>query len=116
VDFTRQHTADDTIEGMNFDYLAKDSRANLVTFASLANAGPAPTNVKYNPRQGHDTILTWTKSPGVRYAVYWRDTDSSTWQGYLDVGEVDTATIKKVNKDHHFFAVGAVGGIPIAAG
>jgi hypothetical protein len=115
-DFTRQHNADDTIDGMNFDYLANVARSNLVTFVSLANAGPVPTNVKYNPRQGHDTTLTWTKTPGTRYAVYWRDTDSPIWEGYRDVGEVDTATIQKVNKDHHFFAVGAVGGVPIAAG
>jgi hypothetical protein len=115
-DFTRQHNAEDLPEFVNFGYLANVTRANLVTLASLANAGPAPTRVRYNTRQGHDTTLTWESTPGTNYAVYWRDTQSSTWQGYKEVGPVNTATIPKVNKDHHFFAVGAVGGVPISAG
>jgi hypothetical protein len=115
-EFTRQHNADDLVEYMDFNYLANVTRCNLVTLASLGNAGPAPTGVRYNTRQGHDTTLMWTATPGVRYAVYWRDTSGTAWEGYREVGEVNTATIEKVNKDHHFFAVGAVGGIPIPAG
>lgn len=115
-EFTRQHVADDLPEYMDFDYLANVTRCNLATLASLAEAGPAPTRVRYNTRQGHDTILNWTATPGTKYAVYWRDTASAAWEGYREVGETDTATIEKVNKDHHFFAVGAVGGIPVPAG
>ncbi len=115
-EFSRQHVADDLPEHMDFDYLANVARCNLVTLASLGNAGPAPAGVRYNPRQGHDTILNWTAVPGVKYAVYWRDTGSAGWEGCREVGEVDTATLEKINKDHHFFAVGAVGGIPVPAG
>ena len=115
-DFTRQHNADDLPEAVNPDYLANVTRANLVTLASLANAGPGPTNVRYNTRQGHDTTLNWTATPGTKYAIYWRETESPSWTGYKEVGEVATATIEKVNKDHHFFGVGAVGGIPVPAG
>lgn len=114
-EFTRQHVADDLPEFVDPQYLAGVTRANLATLASLAMAGPAPSNVRYNARQGHDTTLTWRGAPGVKYAVYWRETDVSTWQGYREVGEVETATVEKVNKDHYFFAVGAVGGIPVEA-
>jgi hypothetical protein len=115
-EFSQQHVADDLPEHMNWAYLAECTRANLAAMASLAQAGPAPTQVRYNTRQGHDTTLLWKGAPGTKYAVYWRDTGSSVWEGYHEVGEVETATIEGVNKDHCFFAVGAVGGIPISAG
>jgi hypothetical protein len=115
-DFSRQHNDQDLPGFVVPEYLANVTRANLVALASLADAGPAPTSVRYNTRQGHDTTLNWRGTPGTRYAIYWRETDSATWQGYREVGEVETATIEKVNKDHHFFAVGAVGGIPVPAG
>lgn len=115
-EFGRQHVAGDLPEFMDWAYLAKSAQANLASLVALASAGPAPTNVRYNTRQMHDTILNWRGTPGTRYAVYWRTTASTEWQGYREVGEVETATIEKINKDHHFFAVGAVGGIPVAAG
>lgn len=115
-EFGRQHNDRDLTENMDWNYLARSSQANLAALAALANAGAPPTGVRYNTRQMHDTILNWRGTPGTKYAVYWRETSSNEWQGYREVGEVQTATIEKVNKDHHFFAVGAVGGIPVAAG
>lgn len=115
-EFGRQHNDKDTVEFVDWNYLAKAAQANLASMVSLANAGPAPTNIRYNTRQAHDTILNWRGTPGTKYAVYWRETASNEWEGYREVGDVETATIEKVNKDHHFFAVGAVGGIPVGAG
>lgn len=114
-EFTRQHNADDLVEFMDFDYLANVTRINLVAMAALAQAGEAPTDVRYNPRQSHDTVLTWTTTPGTEYEVLWRDSTSTLWEGSRRVGAVATATIEKVNKDSHFFAVAAVGGLPVAA-
>mgnify|MGYP000545351872 CR=1 FL=1 len=114
-EYTRQHTPDDLPKDMDWRYLANNTRMNLIAMASLAEAGPAPTNVRIDLRQGHDTTLTWATTPGTRYIVYWRDTASPTWQGFRDVGSVDKATIEKVNKDDHVFAVGAIGGLPVIA-
>ena len=74
-----------------------------------------PTEVRIDRSQGHDTRLSWTALPGVKYVVYWRDTGSPSWQKAHEVGGVGEAIIQKVNKDDHFFAVGAVGGLPVAA-
>lgn len=114
-EYSRQHTPDDLPKDMDWRYLANNTRMNLIAMSSLADAGPAPTNVRIDLKQGHDTTLTWTATPGTRYMVYWRETTSPVWEGSREVGAVDKATIEKVNKDDHFFAVGAVGGVPVVA-
>lgn len=114
-EFTRQHNEKDLPEFLDYPFLANVTRLNLHTAATLANAGDAPTNVRMDPKQAHDTKLTWTAKPGVRYVVYYRDSASPVWQTATEVGEVNAATIVKVNKDETIFAVGAVGGIPIEA-
>ena len=114
-EYARQHTPDDLPEFVDANYVANVARVNLATMAALANAGDPPTNVRIDRRQGHDTTVTWRSTPGVSYTVYWRDTASPVWQGSKEAGAVDRATVEKVNKDDHIFAVGAVGGIPIEA-
>jgi hypothetical protein len=114
-EYTRQHTTDDLIEHMDFGYLENVARLNLAVATELASAAPQPTDVRIDRAQGHDTHLTWTALPGVRYVVFWRDTGSPAWQKAHEVGAVGEAVIQKVNKDDHFFAVGAVGGLPVAA-
>jgi Zn-dependent M28 family amino/carboxypeptidase len=114
-EYSQQHTPDDLPQYMDWRYLANVTRMNLITMASIAEAGPAPTAVRVNMSQGHDTNLTWTATPGTRYTVYWRETTSPTWQGSRDVGAVDKATIEKANKDDHVFAVGSTGGVPVVA-
>lgn len=113
-EFTRQHTPDDLPEHMDWAYLAKVAGANLVAMATLAEAGEAPTNVRIKLDQNHDTTVTWKAVAGQKYVVYWRDTASAEWQGSKEVGAVGEATIKGINKDDHFFAVGAENGIPVA--
>jgi hypothetical protein len=114
-EFSRQHTPDDLPEFMDWDYLANVTRMNLISMAVLAEAGAAPANVRVDMRQGHDTTITWTATPGTRYIVYWRDTGSPIWQGWRVVDQASRATIARINKDDHIFAVGALGGIPIEA-
>lgn len=112
----RQHTDKDTIDGIDFNYLASVCRLNLAALQSLANAGPAPTQVQYDPKQAHSTTLRWKGTAGTNYVVYWRSSSSPTWEGAKVVGDVREATIPNVNKDDHVFAVGAEGGVPISAG
>ena len=113
---THQHTDKDTLEGIDFDYLANVVRLNLISLSSFASAADAPTNVRYDAKQAHDTIVRWNSQPGVSYRVYWRESSSSVWQGMVEAGEKNEITIKGKNKDDHVFAVGAVGGVPISAG
>ena len=115
-EFSRQHTKDDLIQYVHFNYLANVARINLLTAATLATAATSPTNVRMDPKQAHDTIVRWKPVPGVRYVVYWRDSTSPVWQNSLEVdGSKGEVTIPKVNKDETFFAVGALGGVPVAA-
>jgi hypothetical protein len=113
---THQHTDKDTLEGIDFDYLANVVRLNLISLSSFASAADAPTNVRYDAKQAHDTIVRWNSQPGVSYRVYWRESSSSVWQGMVEAGEKNEVTIKGKNKDDHVFAVGAVGGVPISSG
>lgn len=114
-EFTRQHTPDDLIEHMDFNYLANVARMNVLAMASLMQAAEPPTDVRIVLDQGHDTTVTWDATPGACYSVYWRETTSPVWQDCTPVGEAEKATIKLVNKDDHIFAVGAEGGIPVEA-
>lgn len=114
-EYTRQHTADDLPEHMDFSYLANVARVNLQVLSALANAGTPPTDLEIDRRQGHDTTVRWKGQPGASYVVYWRRTTSPVWEESIAVGEGSEATVVKVNKDDHVFAVGAVGGIPVEA-
>jgi len=115
-EFSRQHTKDDLIQFVDFNYVANVARLNLISAAALADADPTPVDVRMAPRQAHDTIVRWKAAPGQKYVVYWRETSSPVWKASREVdagkGEV---TIEKVNKDDCFFAVGALGGVPIEA-
>lgn len=114
-EYTRQHTADDLPEFMDWNYLANVTRTNIVALMALASAGPRPRSVRIGRDQGHDTKLTWQGSPGIRYVVYYRDTAAPTWEKGVEVGAVSEFTVVGVNKDDHFFAVGAEGGVPVLA-
>lgn len=114
-EYSRQHTPDDLIEFIDFNYLANVAKLNLVVLTELAQATPQPTNVKVVLDQSHDTTLTWVSSPGVKYKLYWRETAQPTWKEALDVGEVSRFTVKKVNKDDHIFAIATEHGIPVLA-
>ncbi|MDR3688858.1 MAG: M20/M25/M40 family metallo-hydrolase [Fimbriimonas sp.] len=114
-EFTRQHTKDDLVKFVDFNYVENVARLNLITAASLANADPAPTQVRLDPRQAHDTIVRWRPVAGVTYRIYWRDSTSPVWQHSMDVdAKLGEAKISKVNKDDTTFGIGAVGGVPVA--
>ena len=113
-DYTHQHTPDALPESVDYPYLAKNARVNLLALDRLANAGPPPSKVRIDRKQSHDTTLAWTATPGTAYVVYWRDTASGRWEGSQKVGAVATVNLK-LDKDNTEFAVGAEGGIPRSA-
>lgn len=111
----RQHNALDLPEYVNYTYLAGVTRANLNVLASLAQADPAPTDVKVTRNLSLSTELTWVSQPGVSYQIYWRRTTDAAWRGRYDVGAVNRYLLKFMSKDDLVFAVSSVGGVPVEA-
>ena len=116
-DFSRQHSANDTLDGVDFAYLAQNARVNAAAVASLAlaPAAPAVTSERGAPLigrdpSGYDASLRWTASPGAAgYRVYWRDTWAPDWQHARTVGDVTSITLPGVSIDDVVFGVAAVG-------
>ncbi|MES2723831.1 MAG: M20/M25/M40 family metallo-hydrolase [Pseudomonadota bacterium] len=98
----------DTIEGVDFPYLAKVTQLNVVMMAALARAPAPPEGVKIEGAVSPDTKLSWTASPGAaRYRVHWRETTAPRWQHSKDT--TTTAEIlKNVVIDDWFFGVSAI--------
>jgi Zn-dependent M28 family amino/carboxypeptidase len=116
-DFSRQHGPDDTLDGMDFGYLAQNARVNVAGMAALALAPPAPkvTNDRGGNRlsrdpSGYDATMRWNPSPGAAaYRVYWRDTWTNDWQHSQTIGNVTQFTLKNVSIDDFAFGVSAIG-------
>jgi Zn-dependent M28 family amino/carboxypeptidase len=117
-DYTRQHQDlrtkggvryGDTLDGIDFRYLARVTALNTVTMAAMANAPAPPTGVTTEGALTTDTTVRWTQVPGAAgYRVHWRDTTTPRWQYARAVGDVDKAVIKDVVIDDWFFGVSAV--------
>ena len=100
----------DTIEGVDFTYLAQVTRLNVVAMASLASAPPPPSGVKIEGAVSPDTKVSWAPTPGAAgHRVWWRVTTDPTWRLNRWVpGPVATATLKDVVIDDYFFGVSSV--------
>lgn len=99
----------DTIEGVDFTYLAQVTRLNLVTMASLASAPKPPSDVKIAGAVGADTKVSWAPTPGaVGHRVWWRGTTEPTWTSSRWVAQGETVTLKDVVIDDYFFGVSSI--------
>ena len=115
--FEKQHGANDTLDGVDFGYLAQNARVNAAGVASLALAPPAPKvtndrggNMLSRDPSGYDAAMRWVASPGaVAYRVYWRDTWTNDWQHSQTIGNVTQFTLKNVSIDDFVFGVSAIG-------
>lgn len=117
-DYTRQHQDlrtengvhyGDTIDGVDFRYLARVTALNTITMASLSRAPAPPTGVSTDGALASDTTVQWKKQPDAAgYIVHWRDTTAPQWQHSRVVGATDKAIIKDVVIDDWFFGVSAV--------
>jgi hypothetical protein len=115
--FERQHGADDKIDGVDFGYLAQNTRVNAAGVASLALAPSAPrvtndrgANMLARDPSGYDASLRWNAVPGaVAYRVYWRDTWTNDWQHSQTIGNVTQFGMKNVSIDDFAFGVSAIG-------
>ena len=115
--FDKQHSANDTIDGVHPAYLAQNARVNAASAASLALAPPAPVvnSERGQPRlgrnpSGYDANLQWTAAPGaVAYRVYWRDTWTNDWEHTQVVGNVTQFVLPSLSIDDYVFGVAAIG-------
>ncbi|MBQ4854990.1 M20/M25/M40 family metallo-hydrolase [Rhodanobacter sp. B2A1Ga4] len=117
-DYTRQHQDlrtehgihyGDTLDGIDFRYLARVTALNTIAMAALSRAPAPPTGIDIAGAVATDTTLTWHKVPGAAgYRVHWRDTTAAQWQHARAVGDVDQAVLKDVVIDDGFFGVSSV--------
>lgn len=102
----------DVVEGVDFDFCTKMTSVNAAAMASLANAPPAPGNVRIGGMVTPDTRLAWDRVNDVNtagYKIYWRDTTSPLWQYSHYVGDTDNYTLEGIVIDNYLFGVAAVG-------
>jgi hypothetical protein len=111
-----QHTGRDTIDGVDFEYLAQNARVNAAAIATLALAPPRPvvTSERGQPLigrlpSGYDANLQWVRSPGaVAYRIYWRDAWGSDWEHEQLVGNVTEFVLRQLSIDDVVIGVAAV--------
>jgi hypothetical protein len=115
--FSKQHNANDTIEGVSFPYLLQNARVNAAAAAAMALAPPPPnlTSERGTPmlgRQpsGYDASMRWQASPGaVGYRIFWRDAWANDWEHELTVGNVTEYVMPNVSIDEYVFGIAAIG-------
>ena len=75
----------DTIDHVDFPYLAKMTKLNIAALAGIASA-PPPPEPKVEGGVSTDTTVTWPAVAGASsYKVSWRRTDANNWEVSRDV-------------------------------
>jgi acetylornithine deacetylase/succinyl-diaminopimelate desuccinylase-like protein len=70
----------DTIDHVDFPYLAKMTKLNVAALAAIASA-PPPPEPKVEGAVSTDTTLTWAPvASATSYQVRWRRTDANQWE------------------------------------
>jgi len=116
--YTRQHQDlrvengihyGDTIDGVDFAYLAQVTRLNALGLATMAAAPAPPAGVDIDGAVSTDTTIHWQPVAGAAgYRVWWRDTIAPQWQQSRWVGDATQVTLKDIVVDDAFFGVSAV--------
>lgn len=99
----------DTLDGVNFAYLAKVTRLNVVTMASLAMAPAPPDSVRLKGAVTANTTIQWTpRADATAYRVWWRATTEPQWRYSRPAGTSGVFTLKDVVIDDWFFGLSAI--------
>jgi len=114
--FSRQHTVEDTFEGVSPPYLTRNARVNAAALAVLALAPPMPAAVEDRGRplldrgpSGYDARLRWKASPGaVGYRVFWREAWTPDWQQHQTVVDATELVLPGLSIDDYVFGVAAL--------
>jgi hypothetical protein len=100
----------DTVDKMDFDYLAKVTALNVLTATALADAPPAPATATLGGAVTSNTTVKWDAAPGaMRYRVYQRRADAQDWVFVRDVEGTTDTILEGLIVDDHFVGVSAVG-------
>jgi Zn-dependent M28 family amino/carboxypeptidase len=98
----------DTVDRMDFPYLARVTAVNVATLARLAAAPAAPEAVTIAGALSTDTNVRWQAVPGaVGYRIRWRRNDSQDWTDQADA-QGTSHVLKGVIVDDHFVGVSAL--------
>jgi Peptidase family M28 len=100
----------DTIEFVDFPYLARVTALNVAVLRELASAPAAPAGVSIAGALSDDTHVIWQPVPGATgYRIRWRRADGFVWTDQRDVPAPATSLdLSHVNIDDHFFGVSAL--------
>lgn len=102
----------DVLEGVDFAYAAKITALDAATLAGLSWAPSPPRTVRLGGAGQPAAVLTWAApedSANVAgYRVYWRRTDSPTWDFSRDVGIATRHVFTGYIVDNFFFGVASV--------
>ncbi|HUD93411.1 M28 family peptidase [Sphingobium sp.] len=99
----------DTVEGMDFPYLAKVTALNVAALRELAEAPAAPASVSLDGALSMDTRVFWDSVPGAAaYRIYWRRADEQAWSNSRIVIGATEFVLKDVVVDDHFIGVSSV--------
>ncbi len=119
-DYDRQHQTvrtengrryGDTIDFVDFPYLARVTALNVAVLRELASAPAAPAGVSIAGAVSDDTHVAWQSVAGAAgYRIRWRRADGFAWTDQRDVPAAAISTdLAHVNIDDHFFGVSALG-------
>lgn len=99
----------DTVDKMDFEYLAKVTMLNVRTASALADAPPAPATATLGGAVSSDTTVKWDAVAGAQgYRVYQRRADSQDWVFVREV-QGTNAVLEGLIVDDHFVGVSAIG-------
>jgi Zn-dependent M28 family amino/carboxypeptidase len=101
----------DTIDHVDFNYLARVAATKMLAAAAMASAPAPPAQVKIAGAVTPNTQLTWSAAPAtsdVSYRVYWRDTTEPGWTHSRDAGTAGSLTLMNVSLDDWAFGVASV--------
>ena len=100
----------DTVDEMDFPYLARVTALNLAVARQLAAAPAAPATVTLGGAVSSDTPVSWTAVPGAAgYRLRWRPADTAYWTDVRDVPAGATEfTLPGVIVDDTFVGVSAL--------
>lgn len=100
----------DTIDFVDFSYLARVTSLNVAVLRELASAPAAPAGVSIAGALSDDTRVAWQPVAGAAgYRVRWRRADGFAWTDARDVAaSASSLDLAHVNIDDHFFGVSAL--------
>jgi hypothetical protein len=102
----------DTVNEMDFNYLAEVTRINIAVATQLAAAPPAPEKAILSGAVSSDTKVNWSPvKDATGYKIYWRRADQSQWEKHEFAvgGDTKDLTLKGVIVDDHFVGVSSIG-------